>query len=143
MKVFCDTSVLVAAVDAHHIHHGPSLRIVRALSSREGNCSLHSIAECYSTLTGAPRSGGRFPPSVVLSTLRDLLKVFTPQALTAVEHLKVVEECAGRGLTGGIIYDALIFECAQKVGADVLFTWNVDDFRRVATPEWVRRIQAP
>lgn len=143
MKVFCDTSVLVAAVDAHHVHHGPSERIVRALSAGEGNCAQHSIAECYATLTGAPRVGGRFPPSIVLSTMRDLVKVFTPQALTSVEYLKVVEECASRGLIGGIIYDAIIFACAQKVGADVLFTWNVDDFRRVAAPEWVRRIQAP
>lgn len=140
MKVFCDTSVLVAAVDANHIHHGPSERIVRALSAREGNCSLHSIAECYSTLTGTPRLGGRFPPSVVLSTLRELVKVFTPHALSAAEYLKVVEECASRG---GVIYDAVIFACAQKVDADVLFTWNVDDFKRVATPDWVRRIQAP
>lgn len=143
MKVFCDTSVLVAAVDAHHIHHGPSLRIVRALSAREGNCSEHSIAECYATLTGAPRAAGRFPPSFVLSTLRDLVKVFTPHGLSPAEYLKVVEECASRGLIGGVIYDAVIFACAQKVDADVLFTWNVDDFKRVATPDWVRRIQAP
>lgn len=143
MKVFCDTSVLVAAIDTHHIHHGPSLRIVRALSAREGNCSLHSIAECYATLTGAPRSAGRFPPSFVLSALRDVVKVFTPHALSSADYLKVAEDCASRGLIGGIIYDALIFACAQRVGADALFTWNVDDFKRVAPPDWVRRIQAP
>jgi len=35
------------------------------------------------------------------------------------------------GLSGGIIYDALIARAAEKAGAERLLTFNESDFRRV------------
>jgi predicted nucleic acid-binding protein len=37
------------------------------------------------------------------------------------------------GLTGGIIYDALIVKVAQKSGVERLLTFNADDFIRLWT----------
>ena len=35
------------------------------------------------------------------------------------------------GLTGGMIYDALVVTAAEKAGAEKLVTFNPDHFRRV------------
>jgi predicted nucleic acid-binding protein len=46
------------------------------------------------------------------------------------------------GLSGGVIYDALIAHAAEKVGAERLLTLNGADFRR-AWPEGESIIHAP
>jgi hypothetical protein len=38
----------------------------------------------------------------------------------------------GSGIAGGGSYDAQIAACARKAKADVILTWNVRDFARVA-----------
>jgi predicted nucleic acid-binding protein len=49
---------------------------------------------------------------------------------------------ADLGLSGGIVYDALIARAAQKVKADRLLTLNPGDFRRV-WPNGERIIASP
>jgi predicted nucleic acid-binding protein len=49
---------------------------------------------------------------------------------------------ADLGLSGGIIYDALIAKAAQKSKVDHLLTYNVDDFKRI-WPEGVKHIISP
>lgn len=143
MKIFCDTSVIVAALDTAHPRHAESLRIVQPLRPGEGICALHSVAECFATLTGMRRGGRVLSPAFVVSALRPILRLFTVQRLDTSDYMRVVERLAHSGWSGGVIYDALIFECAYQAKVDVIFTLDLDDFRRVATPEWVRRIQAP
>jgi len=46
------------------------------------------------------------------------------------------------GLTGGIVYDALIAFAARKAKVDRMLTFNVSNFRRV-WPEGGDRIIAP
>jgi predicted nucleic acid-binding protein len=36
------------------------------------------------------------------------------------------------GVAGGNTYDAVIAACARKAGVDVILTWNVADFEKVA-----------
>src|SRR3954467_7398788 len=42
-----------------------------------------------------------------------------------------LQQAAERGLSGGVLYDALIVCAARKAGADRLLTLNQRDFRRV------------
>ena len=46
------------------------------------------------------------------------------------------------GLSGGVIYDALISRVAQKSRVDHILTFNIDDFRRV-WPEGVAHFILP
>ena len=62
--------------------------------------------------------------------------------LTADEVLQTARGLAGLGLSGGIIYDALLLACARKVNADRIYTWNVQHFQMVA-PDLAERILEP
>jgi len=41
-----------------------------------------------------------------------------------------------------MLYDALLARCARKAAAEVIYTWNVQHFRRL-DPEVVKRIKTP
>lgn len=49
-------------------------------------------------------------------------------SLTQGEYIATIE--AAPPVIGGAIYDGLIARCAEKVGAEVLLTWNRRDFIR-------------
>ena len=52
-------------------------------------------------------------------------------SLDARDYASVVRHMASLGLSGGVIYDALIARAAQKGGADKLLTLNPRDLLRV------------
>jgi predicted nucleic acid-binding protein len=143
MKIFCDTSVLVAAADSEHQHHERSIKVVRGVKTGEAFCAMHSLAEFFTTITRRPRRGVHVGPALAIAALRDMLRVFSPVALTTNEYVSTLERSAGASVIGPIVYDALILRCAEKIEADIVFTWNVADFERVALPAWKTRIQAP
>jgi hypothetical protein len=43
----------------------------------------------------------------------------------------VIEKTADYGLTGGIIFDAIISAVAEKMNADKLFTFTTRDYERL------------
>jgi predicted nucleic acid-binding protein len=47
-----------------------------------------------------------------------------------------------RGMSGAVIYDALILACARKVRAERIYTWNLRHFRAVA-PDLAAKIVTP
>lgn len=143
MKVFCDTSVLVAAADAEHQHHDRSIKVIRGVKAGEAYCAMHSLAEFYTTMTRYPRRGMGVSPALAIAAVRDILKTFTSVGLTANEYVNTLERSAASSVTGAVVYDALILRCAEKIDADIVFTWNVGDFQRVALPGWAPKIQAP
>ena len=51
--------------------------------------------------------------------------------LSASDYVKTLNHVTKLGLSGGVIYDALIARAAQKGGVDALLTHNLDHFRRV------------
>ena len=71
MRVFLDTSVLVAATLVQHIHHVPSLAAFREAGKRQTYCSAHSLAELYATLTRLP-GNQRMEPDQALVILNDV-----------------------------------------------------------------------
>lgn len=141
MKVFLDTSVLVATFYADHEHHRPSLDIFLRFERRSACCSAHSLAEVYATLTGmpAPRRVSGNEALLFLGNMRDRLTLVT---LNELEYFQVAEAAADAGLAGGAIYDAILGRCALKAKAGVIFTWNVKDFLRLG-PEIASRVKSP
>ncbi len=60
-------------------------------------------------------------------------------SLSASDYIVLIKRMANLGLSGGVMYDALITRAAEKSGADKVLTFNLDDFKRV-WPEGAARI---
>ena len=62
--------------------------------------------------------------------------------LEEADYSAALQQAAERGIAGGRIYDALLLQCAAKAGAEIIYTWNVGDFQRLA-PDLAGRIRTP
>jgi predicted nucleic acid-binding protein len=139
---FCDSSVLVAALDAGHPHFRPCIDLLGSLREGGAYCALHSYAEVYAVLSGKPGKP-KLRPLDVDAMIDRLDAAFTPIALTRREYRAVVHKTASLGAAGGQLYDALILECGIKSGADVIYTLNERDFQALAPPEVRPKIRRP
>jgi predicted nucleic acid-binding protein len=144
MRVFCDTSVLVAALVPSHEHHEPAFSLLERIRSGrlQGFIAAHSLAEMYSVLTRMPLSPPLLPELVALLIEDNILPAFSIRTLLEADYVRVVLETAKDRVPGGMIHDALILACAVKAKADRIYTFNVGHFRRLA-PELHKRIMAP
>jgi predicted nucleic acid-binding protein len=97
-----DTSVVVAAFATWHEGHAVA---VGALA-RGTRAPAPVLIETYSVLTRLPPPH-RAPAGLVSSFLADRFPG-VPLMLPARAHLRLIERAAAAGLTGGIVYDALI-----------------------------------
>jgi len=140
MKAFLDTSVLVATFYADHEHHRPSLDLFLRFPKRDVGCSAHTLAEVYCSITGMPGKD-RVSGDEALLFLGDIRERLTIIALDQEEIFRAIQASA-HDITGGGIYDSLIGHCALKAKADILYTWNTKDFKRLR-PEIAARIQTP
>lgn len=144
MTVFCDTSVLVAACIRKHPHFERARPLLETIASgkESGVISAHSLVETFSALTSVP-----VMPRILPSEARDIIATnirrhFQLVAVTTDMYERAVEVCVGRGLGGGKVYDALLLECARHSQAARIYTFNLQDFRRLA-PDLSDRMAAP
>jgi predicted nucleic acid-binding protein len=141
VKYFFDTSVLVAAISVHHVHHKPSQTVYLAADKNNSSCAAHSLAEVYATLTRLPGKQ-RMTCEQALLFVDSIRERLTTIALDDVEYWSAITDAAAEGVVGGMVYDALIGRCALKSKATIIYTWNLDHFRRVG-PDVAKRVQAP
>jgi len=144
MRVLLDTSVLVPALVRSHANFALSEPLLSRAQAGELELFLsqHSLAETYNTLTKY-QFKPRLSPELAWTILHGNLKLFAEIVpLTPEDYRAVLERMAGLGIRGGAIYDALIAQAAQKINADRLVTFNVEDFRRV-WPEGHDKITRP
>lgn len=141
MITFFDSSVLIASCQQANVHHALSLNAFAA--SGEGNtaCSVHSLAEVYSVLTGMS-GGSRVPADLALLFLDQVRQRCRLIALNNHEYTETIAAAARNRCIGGAIYDALLLACARKSKADQILTWNLRDFHRIA-PDLADRIRTP
>jgi predicted nucleic acid-binding protein len=109
-----DTSVVVAAFASWHEGHAGAA----AALARKPRVPSHVLLETYSVLTRLPPPH-RAPASVVAAFLRDRFQG-APLALPPRAHLRLVEEAAGFGITGGSVHDALIAATVRHARARLL-----------------------
>lgn len=145
MKIFLDTSVLVAAVIQQHESHARSFRILERVQNKkdEGFVSGHSLAEMYAVLTRAPQPFRHSPEQALLSIEENVVMYFNVSVLSAGEYAALVKEAALAGVQGGTVYDAMILKCAIKSGADSIYTLNVRHFQNVAPKKMASAIVSP
>jgi predicted nucleic acid-binding protein len=139
--IFLDTSVLVAVAQVSHDHHKASLELWNGCTRQDTAISAHTVAELYSTFTGMPPALRLRPRDAVLA-IETFLQRLTPITLTAEEYGVALRRTAELGLTGGIVDDALLLECARKCGAEEIYTWNLRHFR-AAAPDLAEHIISP
>lgn len=142
MKVALDTSVLVAAVVEEHPHHARASWWLRTRRKVERIASWHAYAEAWAVLTALPiepRVSGEVA-AAVLERLRRVVSFVGPRSAT---YPAAVARCNARGLRSGVVYDALHLITAEAEAADLLLSFNVEDFARLSEPKSPRILAPP
>jgi predicted nucleic acid-binding protein len=141
VKVFLDTSVLIATFYTQHEYHRASIKLFLSLKRGDGYCGSHSLAEIYSVLTG--RSGKeRITGNEAMLFIGDVNERLAQVSLTGLEFLEALRAAAALRLAGGAIHDAILGHCALKSEAEAIYTWNQKDFIRLGT-EIAHRVKTP
>ena len=122
-----DTSTVVACIYAAHPQHAWALE--QRHRAEAVVLSAHSLAEVYKVVTGHPRI--RFTPELALQTVADLAAQSRVIPLTAGDYQAALTRCARLGLSGSVIFDALIAQAALKAEAGAIVTLNPRDFLRL------------
>ena len=144
MKILFDTSVLVAALVQAHPMHSHAVQWLKRSKSKEFDMviSSHTLAELYAVLTSMPVSP-RITPEISWRLIhQNIESVASVTALSSSDYISVIRSLRDLGLSGGIVYDALILKSALKSGAEKLLTFNVSDFKRISQGEEIK-IVAP
>jgi len=144
MKVYFDTSVLVAGLVEDHPHHAPAAALLVSAKRRkvDGFMSAHGLTELYSVLTRTPFTPPIYPSEARQMIEQTILPWVELVALSAPEYREVMVECAAAGWTGGAIHDGVHIRAARKAGCQRLYTFNVRHFRALA-PDLQERIVVP
>lgn len=139
-----DTSVLVAALLGSHPSHAQAISWLKRAKSGEFELlvSTHTLAELYSVLSSLPVKP-RIDPATAWRLIQENVEA-TAQlvSLTPEDYSHTIQRVADMGISGGVIYDAIIARAAEKADADQLLTLNRSHFERV-WPAGRSRISAP
>jgi predicted nucleic acid-binding protein len=144
MRTLFDTSIIIAALVEPHPMHGRSLLWFKRAKAGELELVVagHTLAEVYAVLSSLPLKP-RISPSTAWRLIHENIEpVAKIVSLTPSEYISTVKGISRLGLSGGIIYDALIVKVAQKSTIECLVTLNVEHFNRV-WPEGRTIICAP
>jgi predicted nucleic acid-binding protein len=133
VRVFFDTSVLVAALLEAHPRHTEAAAWLRRAKAGEVEFLItsHSLAELYATLSALPARPRLSPADAWRLVQENVASAARLIALSPADYAKTIERASEKGLSGGVIYDALIARAAEKADAERLLTLNQADFRRV------------
>jgi predicted nucleic acid-binding protein len=91
----------------------------------------HSIAELYAVLTTLPLKP-KISTSIAWSLIsRNIENKAKIVSLSPTEYCQIIKNLSDQGLSGGIVYDALIVGVAQKSKVERILTFNLNHFRKV------------
>lgn len=132
MKVLFDTSVLIAGVlTAHQQHNLAKPWLVKAIQGKlQMLVCNHTLAELYAVLTKLPYTP-KIQPDIALKLIEhNVIKAGQMVNLTTRDYHHVLQDMSRDHLSGGLIYDRMIYQAAIKADADRLLTLNKKDFER-------------
>jgi predicted nucleic acid-binding protein len=145
VDIFFDTTVLVAASEQSHPHYAqawPAMKRV-ATGQDRGFMGTHSIAEVYASLTRLPVHPRIQPLEAVRIIDENIVAHFTVVALDKEDYVETLTQMGNGGWSGAKIYDGLLLRCAAKCHVARIYTFNLDDFRRLAPPALLPKIGTP
>jgi predicted nucleic acid-binding protein len=134
VKIYCDTSVLVAASISAHSHHVPAVGLLKQIRNGkfEAFMSAHGTAEFYAVLTRAPLVPPVYPAEAWRLLTENILPHFQVMALSPTDYQSVLRQAAEKGWTGGLVYDALHVASAVGNKCRRIYTFNLRHFLQVA-----------
>ena len=135
MKALFDTSIIIAAVVESHSMHRRALPWLKKAKAKEFELIIasHTLAELYAVLSTLPVRP-RIAPSIAWRLIYENIEITAKIiSLTPSEYCSTIKEISEMGLSGGIIYDALIARVALKAKVDKLLTLNFNHFEKVWT----------
>ena len=144
MNVYLDTDIVVADAVQTHARHADAASLIEHVLRRHSNpvISAHGLAEAFAVLTRTPFPRRVSPAEAWQILQENVLQLFEVQSLSRSDYTEVVRQCAAQGLAGDQIFDALHILAARKAHCSRIYTFNVEDFRRVA-PDLHARILRP
>jgi len=135
MRVLFDTSVIVAAMVESHPCHEKGLPWLKKAHARKVELIIaaHTLAELYAVLSTLPVRP-RISPGIAWHLIhKNIISTAKIISLTPSEYSMAIKDLSEKGLSGGIIYDALIAKTALKAKVDRLVTFNKKDFEKIWT----------
>jgi predicted nucleic acid-binding protein len=145
VDIFFDTTVLVAASEQSHPHYAqarPALLRVAA-GQDNGFVGLHSIAEIFAALTRLPVQPRIHPVEAARIVTENILPHFEVVSLDKEDYLEALNTMANGGWIGAKIYDVLLLRCAARSSVERIYTFNLGDFRQLASAGLQEIICAP
>jgi predicted nucleic acid-binding protein len=130
-------------VEPHPMHSHAFPWLARA-KCRELDMAVaaHTLAELYAVLTTLPLIP-RITPGAARRLIHDNVETTARIiSLSSQDYVSMIKNLSDLGLSGGIIYDALIIRAARKANVKKILTFNVNDFKRV-WPEGEPRFVTP
>jgi len=145
MRVFLDTSVLVAASVHSHPHYIQALPTLDRVADGkdEGFISTHSIAEVFTGLTRLPLLPRIHPTEATRIITANLLPYLKTVPIDKDDYLQALAITEQSGWGRAKIYDVLLLVCAGKSEAERIYTFNLRDFRALAPPALQPKICTP
>ena len=133
MRTLFDTTVLVAALTENHPKHERALPWLSRAKTQEFELivSSHTLAELYAVLSALPVAPRISPNAAWRLIHENVERTARVVSLSPKEYGSLIRTCSDLGLSGGIVYDALIAEAARKSKAERILTLNTRHFRRV------------
>lgn len=144
MRVFFDTSTLLAAIIKAHPAHASALLTLQRVQQKAhtGFVAAHTLAELYANLTRLPIRP-RIPPKLALQLIQhNVIETCQIISLSGDDYVTLLTHLARLEITGAAIYDALLLHAAWIANVDQVITLNLHDFRRVY-PQLSDKIVSP
>lgn len=137
---------MIAACIWNHPHHAPAAQLFERIRTQSLHActSTHGLAEFYSAITRTPYSPRVLPAEAIRLLENNFLPALDLIPLSSSDYKRVLREMAALGIAGGAIYDALHLRCAEKANCERIYTFNVRDFRSLASaPDLAAKIMSP
>lgn len=128
-RTLVDTSALISALVSTHAMHAWADQQLTAAEKGQVLISTHTLAEAFKVLTAHSRDN--LSPADARQVLEEITGPYEKVSLDHTDYFAVMERCTAQGLSGSVIFDALIAQAALKAGADKLLTLNSKDFKRL------------
>ena len=127
MKVFLDTSVLVAGLVDFGPQSAPAQSILHAVAEntlRASSTAWHCCLEFYSVVTRLPPEFRLSPADAAHLVQHEVMARMTVHDLPGADRERLFTAAVQDQTAGGRIYDAHIAEVARAAGAEVIVTDN-------------------
>lgn len=133
MKILFDTSALLSLFVIKHPNHQPMVDFFLDKSKAGDQLFIcnHSIAEFFRHITSGRRYLSYNPTQANKLLRKSIKENFKSVSLDSEDYYNVIQTMKKLSLHGAIVYDALIAKAADKIDADQIVTYNIQDFQRV------------